>query len=296
MNFPFFKQTLTLSLILALLAPCSSKGSQVLILTENKRLEATICPDSMNRIAVANDRITQIFGDDGTFESQNDDNTGQVFLKPTLENGTKNLSLTLITEQGVTQDLTLKPTAKSAMTLIFKNTSPTSGASQEKRQEIGKGTQGPSSNPFGSNSLDAGFQPSFSVEPTPAPQHHLLVLLKQAVKGELPFQEVGFFGGSSISRPSPEGLQVSHHQPYSADPYDVHVFQVENTLQTTIEIQEKSFYQSGDLAISLQKRILLPGAKTLLYVVRLSETDVPETSVLKTRFLEGEELEDEEHD
>src|SRR5690606_8337394 len=95
--------------------------SQVLTLAENKRIEATICSDSMNRLAIANDRITHIFGDEGSFESQNDENTGQVFLKPTVENGTKSLSLTLITEQGITQDLTLKPTAKSATTLIFKN-------------------------------------------------------------------------------------------------------------------------------------------------------------------------------
>ena len=284
MNFSFFKRNLVASLVLTPLVSASSKGSQVLTLTENKRLEAAICADSMNRIAVANDRITQIFGDDGTFESQNDENTGQVFLKPTVENGTKSLSLTLITEQGVTQDLTLKPTAKSATTLIFKNTFPTSEVSQEKRQEgIVKGIQGPSSNPFGTNSFGVGFQPSFSREQAPVPQHHLLVLLKQAITGHLPFREAGFFSGASVSRPSPEGLQLSHHQSYTATSYDVQVFQVENTLQTTIEIQEKSFYQSGDLAISLRKRVLPPGAKTLLYLVRLTETHESET-----RFLESE--------
>ena len=64
-------------------------SSQILKVSEHKRLEASICPDSMNRLAVSNDRITQVFGDEGTFESQNDEGTGQVFLKPTAENGTK---------------------------------------------------------------------------------------------------------------------------------------------------------------------------------------------------------------
>src|SRR4051794_35728103 len=94
---------IALSLVLTLLVPFSSRASQILTLTENKRVETAICPDSMNRIAITNDRITHIFGDDGTFESQNDENTGQVFLKPTVENGTKSLSLTIITEQGITQ-------------------------------------------------------------------------------------------------------------------------------------------------------------------------------------------------
>ena len=248
MKFLFAKRPFTL-LIAALLVPLSSKGSQVLTLTENKRLEAPICPDSMNRIAVANDRITQIFGDDGTFESQNDENTGQVFLKPTAENGTKSLSLTLITEQGVTQDLTLKPTAKSATTLTFRNTSPTHDVRQKVEQEI---------------------PASFSLEQTPAPQDYLLVLLKKAVMGHLTLQEGGSLS-TVTSRPSPEGLQVSYHQSYSSGSYNVHAFHVENKMETPMEVQEKSFYQPGDLAITLQRRLLPPGGKTLLFVVRMRE-------------------------
>ena len=76
-----FERYCALSVIFPLLVPCYAIASQVLPLAENKRVEASISPDSMNRIAVANDRITQIFGDEGTFESQNDETTGQVFLK-----------------------------------------------------------------------------------------------------------------------------------------------------------------------------------------------------------------------
>jgi hypothetical protein len=237
----------------------------------------------MNRIAIANDRITRIFGDDGTFESQNDEDTGQVFLKPTAENGTKSLSITLVTEQGITQDLTLKPTATSARTLIFKSATPAVAANRKTGQGIHHTGSSLSSKPFGANPFDAELHPSFSPEQTPAPYHHLLALLKKATAGQLPLQE----GGSSDlyrSRPEPEGLQVSYHQSYAADPYpyDVHAFHVENTQQPAIELQEKPFYQPGDLAISLQKRILPPGAKTLLYVVSLPETRVLEALVPET--------------
>ena len=105
----------------------------------------------MNRIAVANDRITQIFGDEGTFESQNDENTGQVFLKPTAENGPKSLSITLITEQGITQDLTLKPTAKSATTLILKNNA--AGVAHKTGERSNQSTHEPSFTQSEGNSI-----------------------------------------------------------------------------------------------------------------------------------------------
>ena len=269
--------SLALSFVLILLVPLSSKASQVLTLLENRRVEAAICPDSMNRIAIANDRITHIFGDEGSFESQNDENTGQVFLKPTLENGAKSLSLTLITEQGITQDLTLKPTAKSATTLIFKNPGASGTASAlraDQKFETGIAMQNP---------LNVQPLPGFSPENNFNLQDHLLVLLKQAVAGQLPLQDTGFLDDGDISRTSPEGFELSHHQTYLTSPYVVFVFHVKNTTKTAIEMHEKSFYQPGDLAISLQRPtvgsqpkigsqlILSAEAETLLYVVRMAE-------------------------
>jgi hypothetical protein len=301
-----FERYCALSVILPLLVPCHIIASQVLPLADSKRVEASISPDSMNRIAVANDRITQIFGDEGTFESQNDETTGQVFLKPTVENGTKNLSLTLITEQGITQDLTLKPTAASPTTLIFKHAvaNPrTSLDDQQKkeRQEQGGARGIPS---FASNGFDGEMPQSSLLREkdtriqASSPQgytyqgcmhQNLITLLKQAVRGQLAPQEQGSFfsfGETNPSRSNPEGLQVSFQKSYSKDAYEVHVFEVENLTKTEIEIQEKSFYQWGDLAISLHRRILPPNAKTLLYVAGLSKALVPETLVSETRAQE----------
>jgi len=128
----------------------------------------------MNRIAVANDRITQIFGDEGTFESQNDENTGQVFLKPTAENGPKSLSITLITEQGITQDLTLKPTAKSATTLILKNNA--AGVAHKTGERSNQSTHEPSFTQSEGNSIGSGSFASLSSERNLTLQDRLLVL------------------------------------------------------------------------------------------------------------------------
>jgi type-F conjugative transfer system secretin TraK len=244
-NLFLFKSSL---IVLCLMAVClpAVQASQTIVLAENKRLEAKICAGSMNRLAVANDRITQIFGDEGTFESQNDDNLGQVFLKPTPENGEKSLSLTLITEQGVTQDLTLHPTAASATTLILKHSS---------------AKQNPSSAP----TPDLPLHPSLErvSQQGADPADRVLGLLRQAVQNRLPAGE-----GDVPVRPNPEGYAVSVEQVLSAESYTVLVLKAKNTLTTQRDVLEQAFYRPGDLAIHVQERVLLPQASTLIYVVK----------------------------
>lgn len=259
----------------------------VLKMAENKRIEASICADSMNRIAVTNDRITQIFGDEGTFESQNDEATGQVFLKPTVENGSKNLSLTLITEQGVTQDLTLKPTAKSAKTLVL---------ARDTLERVPLGHVPLVNDADHQAPLNRGFlQPmpesQLGIGKIPLLQEQLLTLIKQAMSGQLPFTDASGTDASgseeeTISRQHPflEGCYITLDQSWQAGSFMVHSFQVENVTESSLELQEKDFYQQGDLALSFdtrvsgtsisQKRVLPPEGKTTLYVVSHRKVDL----------------------
>lgn len=288
--------SIILSVALTLLQSFSTQASpeqssQVLKLAENKRIEASICADSMNRIAVANDRITQIFGDEGTFESQNDEATGQVFLKPTAENGSKSLSLTLITEQGITQDLTLKPDAKSAKTLILGRDSvsqaPLSHAGNRDTLGYDSDNQDSSKNMRRQTNSDSPWKfpvPQLGLEKTLPIQEQLLTLLKHAITGQLPASEE-----EEISRPSLEGYSLTSDQSWQAGPYVVHALSVENVTETPLELQEKDFYQPGDLALSFvtrdfntrvfetrafQQRILAAQGNTTLYVVRYRKADL----------------------
>lgn len=77
-----------------------ASASQVIAMDSHKRLEATVAKDYLNRIAVTNDRISQVFGDEEAYVIQVDENSGQVFLKPSDLNGSKPISLTLTTENG----------------------------------------------------------------------------------------------------------------------------------------------------------------------------------------------------
>ncbi|MEI8295779.1 MAG: type-F conjugative transfer system secretin TraK, partial [Alphaproteobacteria bacterium] len=94
-------------------------ASQNIPMDAGKRVKAVIAKDSMNRFAVANDRIVQVFGDEQSYMAETESTIGQIFLKPTLENGDKPLSLTVITENGIVQDMTLVPTERDAATIIL---------------------------------------------------------------------------------------------------------------------------------------------------------------------------------
>jgi type-F conjugative transfer system secretin TraK len=214
-------------------------GGNVLTIAEDQRLEAQI-GNAMNRLAVVNDRIVNIFGEEEAFTFQSDEHTGQVFIKPTPENGNKPIAITLVTENGVTQDLTLIPSRTKATTVILK--------------------------------------PAFTVKPHASPtdvllpgfnshqqtlQQQWIEVIKLAVLGELPLIN------SKINPAIPKvpNLQVKFKKCYQSGQLLVTVWQVKNVSRELKELEEKQFFNTGDLALSLQHRILSPNKTTLLYVL-----------------------------
>jgi hypothetical protein len=97
-------------------------SGQALTLNAHQRLEATIAQHELNRIAVEGDRISQVFGADGQFALESDDESGQIFIKSLNLNSRQPVNITLITEGGLTQDLKLIPRAIEATSLTLKST------------------------------------------------------------------------------------------------------------------------------------------------------------------------------
>lgn len=220
------------------LANCAT---QTLLVSEGKRLEATIAPDVMNRITVVKDRITNIFGDEGTFVTQTDDQTGQVFIKPTVENGPKPISLTVITENGITQDFTLNPTDSTASTILLKNT-----------------------NTAQANNPGANYESLFSSNNNvniPSSKDQFVQIMKQAVSGELPL-----YNKTPPKRKSVAGYKTNLIKAYQSGSYLISVWSIKSTCKR-IELHERVFYQPGDLAISLQEKYLKDGKNTQLYIM-----------------------------
>ncbi len=206
------------------------------MLSEHRRLEVVVSSDLMNRLTVVNDRIANVFGDEGTFVTQADENTGQIFVKPTVENGVKPLSITIITENGVTQDLLLKPESPEASTIILKG----SISKQETHPSLQR--------------LATGANLS--------EQEQIVQVMKQGVNGGLPesFE-------NPPARKSTKEYKINYVNSYKAEPFNITVWRVQNLSKDKLQLTEKMFYKPTDLALSLTKTELDPKEQVLLYIV-----------------------------
>jgi type-F conjugative transfer system secretin TraK len=218
--------------------------NQTLLMNESERLEANISQNVMNRIAVTNDRIVNVFGDEGLFATQADEETGQVFIKPTADNGLKPLSITLTTENGLTQDLQLNPVEGNASTIILKSLTK---ITQRSPQEL--------------------LLPGFSENNVESQTNQWIAIMKQAVLGLLPENS----GHITKSEKHLEGLQLNSRKTYQSGSFLVQVCLIKNVNDFSQELLEKTFYKPGDLAISLEKRVLAPKESGLLYILRHSD-------------------------
>ena len=90
---------------------------QIKDLQKDNRVVADISEDSINRISVEDDRISQVFGLNEDLLIETDNNTGQIFLRTKQH---KSIDLNLITEKHTTIDLSLKPKNIPGETIIIK--------------------------------------------------------------------------------------------------------------------------------------------------------------------------------
>jgi type-F conjugative transfer system secretin TraK len=215
-------------------------ANQTLLMNESERLEAEVSLSVMNRIAVTNDRIVNVFGDEGLFVTQTDEETGQIFIKPTADNGLKPLSISLTTENGLTQDLQLNPVEGNATTLILKSPQK---INQQSPQEL--------------------LLPGFSEIHAESQINQWISVMKQAVLGLLPESTLNV----SKAPRHLEGLQVKLEKSYQSGQFLVQVWSLKNLSDFSQELLERSFYKPGDLSISLEKRVLAPTDTGFLYIL-----------------------------
>lgn len=283
LHIPFKRVNKMRLLLVVLLTFLNVKGlsaSQSVVMNPDKRLKAVISCDSMNRLAVANDRITQIFGDNNAYDVQTEEATGQLFLKPTVENGKKPLSITLITESGLTQDMTLQPEEREATTVILKNINGAStslagetiidatgglGAFPSSRPRLQQTAQGSITLQNSHDNFAAGMQmPNFGS--ALSLQEQVIQAMKYLISGSAPLIEVE---GVSRNGPQkwPQTVSVDLVGAFNLGNFKGLKLEVKNVTDIAIDIVEKDFLQNYDLALAFEKRVLKPSETTLLYVV-----------------------------
>jgi len=247
------KKTIKTSVLWMLGTLIASASSQNIPLDPQKRVKAVISRDSMNRLAVVNDRITQVFGDEQSYTVQTEEGIGQIFLKPTLENGDKPLSVTLITENGSVQDMTLVPTERDVATIVLTGRS-TSRSVDSAKEEIERNR--------GFNYQTHPYFQNAAQDNRSSLKNQLVRAMKMLAAGRLPALEIEAF-----TRKQVDGFDIGYKSAHQVGGLKGLVYEVANTTTTPIEIDERQFYSSGDLALSFEKRLLNPQETTNFYIL-----------------------------
>ena len=261
----------TLIVLCLLLIKNISFASTTVNADQNKRVSVSISYDSMNRIAFANDRISQVFGDEEAYTMQTDETRGQIFLKPTDANGEKPISITVTTENGVVQDLELTPKKISTATIILKG---------EKPLDI---KPSPDVNRLSSASTMFGMShPSFqpTAHQTPYSGAHsyggggdrasvLINAIKdvasQSVTGDIPDADNEEDQPSSLKL---DGLKCEGVRVIKTRGFAISVYRLTNTSNDTRELVENALQAKNALAIATGQRALKPNETTLMFVAR----------------------------
>jgi len=199
---------------------------------DQQKTTAVLSKEHYTRISIEEDRIQQIFGAEGYLHVQSDDESGQIFLKLLDKSVSKPVSITIVTENGITQDIRLMPRAVESQSILFKpeDLEPTAPLKVKSyRTEIVELMQGM----VYSNHLE-----DYDKMP-----------LKTSERKEL------------------AGLEIEPISIYLGDRYIGRLYHLKNTGETEINLSESSLSQGGDVGLLLVSKTLLPKQQTRLYVI-----------------------------
>ncbi|HQS93112.1 MAG TPA: type-F conjugative transfer system secretin TraK [Alphaproteobacteria bacterium] len=225
------------SFFLALVFEMVSQTSTLLALQtypliNQQKTAAPISRDQQNRIAVAGDRIQQIFGAEGFFDVQSDDVGGQIFVKCLNSKSTKPQTITLITESGLTHDLKLLPQEIEFQSILLKPT-----LTSEKPK-----------------------QPSLPY------RQRLITLMKAMVQG----QKIDGYKVTPLKhadRAFKKSLTIKTMAVYHGEHEEGYVYHLKNEGNEPLLLREQSLALPQDFAIALTHTRIQPGETSSLFVI-----------------------------
>lgn len=90
-------------------------------LSPYQKVNIVVSSYEFNRIAVENDRISNVFAMKDHFHIETDEQNGQIFVEVKDQGSSDVASLSIVTEKGVTQDISLTAKHIPAETILFKS-------------------------------------------------------------------------------------------------------------------------------------------------------------------------------
>jgi len=207
-------------------------AAQLLKLNQLERIHANVGFNELNRIAVKEGRIADIFANTNlnfTF----DEEAGQIFVQP-IKKGA--ISFSIKTESGLYQDILLTSQSIPSQTIILE-----------------------------------GDTPLASPEIVIFEQERSYVdLISKLIKAMAIGEEDHLWQVSEINEPLNRwrDLKITHLKHYQGHRFHGEILKIENSSKRTKHLTEKNFLESSDVvAIALSKKALLPGEQGYLFKV-----------------------------
>lgn len=200
-------------------------------------IKANISYQNLNRISVKGDKIDSILGIDNAFHYEKNDKTGEIFIRPTEENGYTPISLSVTTVSGKTQDLLLEPKDGEAYSieLLTENT---------QFLPLQLPDDGDVSNDY-EESISNVMKKFINLS-----KHEKTVEVTRV-------QDRSF-----------EHLQAKFSAAYRIDGFLCLKFIVETTANGIFRLDERMFSRKGDIALSLSNLFLGKNSKITLFVLK----------------------------
>ena len=221
---------------LALLV-CFSVNAERFKMTD-EIIHTKISYQNLNRIKVKGDKIDSIAGIETAFHFEKNDKTGEIFIRPTEDNGYSPISLSLTTSSGKTQDLILDVIDGEANTIELV-------ADKEEYQKIDLSMldEETSGNDY---------------------EESICAVMKKFLNLPKDFPEIEV---RALDRKHAH-LTASLDKAYMIDGYIALKYKVTTSLQKISKLDERMFSRKGDICLSLSSLEIHPGFSVSLYVLR----------------------------
>lgn len=227
--------------VIGLMAGVGGTSTDALVkaeIHETQKLKVAFSNRDTNRISIDNSRVAQVFGVEDLLAIQFDEENGQCFVKAKVT-PPHPVTLTLITEEGETQDLELTFVDKPSETVIL-------------------------------HSLKKDLQPLSDVvgEGEDAVKLQAVELIKQLVRHHIPkgFSVVAL--SSKAEATLHNGSVVNYHQRLTGGGFDVLIGVVQNPTSQRLRIQAPSIAGERDVALYLSAWEVHPQGSASFVIVR----------------------------
>ena len=211
-------------------------------------IKAKISYQNLNRISVKGDKIDSILGIDSAFHFEKNDKTGEVFLRPTEDNGYSPISLSIVTLSGKTQDLLLEPVEGEANVIEL-----VSDTSSNLQQDLSPLLDGSTSALPEETSISGDYEEMVSA------------VMKKFINlpGNQPIVEV-----KGVTDRSYQHFTAQFESAYLIDGFLCLRFRISTAKEGTFVLDERMFTKTGDIALSLSALKMSNGGKVTLFVLR----------------------------